>query len=326
MFFLKRDSKSIEQAIANDLISKEANQSMEKGFVLENFKLNEIFINQVSRKVSISSSTTNESLNYFPRKSSSQENDEYLISNQNLTMNDLSFDTFIDETARIEPNSDHKSTLSSHNHSNDPNSSTDLLYSISATKHVNSVNKENDLTKNKILTSKENNITNDFSNKEISNFNYEIITKSPKSESSRRRKLSHSISQNINSKPSSNKPPIQLAYCTRNKNINGCRSLIRVTSNTECSNSNIFDIKIQEDIAKCSDVNIIRIPSLSTIISEPEQKSFTENITSTSISNSLNENSPALTNKALLFANNSSQHLKNNSSSIFSGISTETPV
>ena len=260
----------------------------------------------------------------YPTKSSSQEYDDHIISKQNLTINDFSKDNLNHDTLSVKQDSIDNFPLVSNIHSEEQILSRNILNSISVIKNVYNVNRECDSTTKNILTSKDNNSTDELSTENYLNKFSKYTTKSPKSERSRKRKLTHSLSDSLKLKSTSNKPHAQLAYCTRNKNING-RSPIRIVSTSECSNSNIYEVKV-EDKAKCSDTNIIRIPSLSTIISEPEQKSFAENITSTSNSSSLNENSPVLNNKALLFANNSSRHLKNKSSSIFPGISTETAV
>jgi len=296
-----------------EIVAEKESNHVENNSTIEIINANEMFFNQASPKFSFSSSTTNESTN-MGANATSQENDEYLVFNQNLTINNTSLDNLNNEILIVEQNSVDEYSL-------DINE----FHSISI--NVNNVNSQCDSkTNNKIVASKEEiNFTNECSNM----INYEncpkTLPKSPKSERSRKRKLTHSLSENLKSKSTSNKPHVQLAYCTRNKNMNGSRSPIRIVSSTESSNSNIS--KTREDTNIISDTNIVRIPSLSTIISESEPKSFAENVTSTSNSSSLNENSLILNTKPLLFANNSSRHLKNNSSSIFTGtISTETTV
>jgi hypothetical protein len=309
-------SEPVEQVIEMDLeiVAEKESNHVENNSIIEIINANEIYFNQTSPKLSFSSSTTNESTN-MATNMASQENDEYLVFNKNSTINNTSFDNLNHEILIVEQSSHHNQFV------DDYNLDISEFHSISI--NVNNVNSQCDSkTNNKIIASKEeNNLTNECSNM----INYENCPKtfprSPKSERSRKRKLTHSLSENLKSKSTH----VQLAYCTRNKNMNGSRSPIRIVSSTESSNSNIS--KTREDTNIISDTNIVRIPSLSTIISESEPKSFAENVTSTSNSSSLNENSLILNNKPLLFANNSSRHLKNKSSSMFTGtISTETTV
>ena len=191
-------------------------------------------------------------------------------------------------------------------------------------------------------------------------------SKSPKSERSRQRKLTHSSSEKTKqvTGASVTKTSIQLAYCTRNKMANGSRSPIRIVSSSESLDTAAsHTVNYHQDqqqkhqhshhqhlhhqmADQDSGVNLVedvqqavyRIPSLSTIISEAEQKSYNENNTTNTNNNNntfsivatSNENSSSgntTTTKSNLFINNASRHLKNNNSSIYpSSISSETSV
>jgi hypothetical protein len=118
--------------------------------------------------------------------------------------------------------------------------------------------------------------------------------KSPKSERSRQRKLlthSHSQNETFKSKPN-NQNGKKLAYNTRQVNYKNRSSspIARIISN---SFDNVFgERQNNSNNIEYNDINnLVRIPSLSTIMSESEQRSFVENAATNTPNNISTSNS-----------------------------------
>ena len=329
---MSQSTEDIEALVIFKQIDKEISSQRSSSDLIEAQENEVSIIQSQSNNQNKESLDLNESLPFLVTKFTSQAFDDQIISQEeNLVFCDNSVDSNLNqshERFRIE---EHLLVKHSHFHSDSQNhysSKEQLSSEFSLSNNVHNQNVDQYSKKNNDLTSIENKIPNHIL-KLTSKSDSTNASRSPKSERSRQRKLTHSLSDNHKIKHPSNKPPIQLAYCTRNNLRNGSRSPIQIISspsyNDITSNDDANTREVDVDTQSLMEKNVLRIPSLSTIISESEQKSFPTNVISTSNSNSSSLNELSL-NGSTLFSNTSSRHLKNNTKSIFTSISTETSV